>query len=214
MRHTVSRTLLIGSSAGFVSALALALVALTQGLSPAAPLKATAHVVLGPDAVSGSAAALVIGGVIHVVSACFWAVIAVLLMRPIQRTGRPQLWLTGLVTAMIAAAVDYLLMPARLTPGWELALPIWGIALGFAGLGLGLSLGLLVSRALPPAQTTKPVVRDWEQAAPTAPMPVTAPDRLRRPGLNVIDQRQQRIDPANEVTKDPNCDTGGPASGR
>jgi hypothetical protein len=49
-------------------------------------------------------------------------------------------------TAAIAGAVDYGLVPRRLSPGWEHALPPRGVAAGFAALGLGLALGALVTR--------------------------------------------------------------------
>lgn len=214
MNISISRIILIGSSAAAVSAVCLAVAALSLGLSPLLPLKATAHVVLGPDAGLGGTAALLIGGMIHFASACFWAGVAVMILRPARRVGKWQLWLTGLGTALIAGAVDYLLMPQRLTPGWELVLPPWGVVMGMAGLGLGLSLGLLVSRALPPARATD---RRLSHATP-APLdetpPVTGPDLLRMQGAHVIDQRQQRIDPTNQVTLDPNRNSGGPSSGR
>jgi hypothetical protein len=40
---------------------------------------------------------------------------------------------------MVAAVVDYGLVPKRFTPGWEDPLPIRSIAGGFAGLALGLA---------------------------------------------------------------------------
>ena len=54
----------------------------------------------------------------------------------------------GAATAALAATVDYLAMPRRLTPGWELALSIRSIGLTFVGLALGLAGGALLARSL------------------------------------------------------------------
>jgi hypothetical protein len=51
------------------------------------------------------------------------------------------------MTAGVAASVDYLAMPRRLTPGWELALSGRGVGLTFVGLALGLAGGVLLGRA-------------------------------------------------------------------
>jgi len=53
---------------------------------------------------------------------------------PIQPINATSHWV-----AMVAAVVDYGLVPKRFTPGWEDPLPIRSIAGGFAGLALGLA---------------------------------------------------------------------------
>jgi hypothetical protein len=49
---------------------------------------------------------------------------------------------------VIASAVDYGLMPKRLTPGWELALSKTSVALAMAATAAGLGLGGMAARAL------------------------------------------------------------------
>jgi len=49
---------------------------------------------------------------------------------------------------MLAAIVDYGLLPKNLTPGWEEPLPVRSVAGGFGGLALGLALGGLITSRL------------------------------------------------------------------
>lgn len=44
-------------------------------------------------------------------------------------------------TTVLAALVDYGLVPKRLTPGWELALPKSDLAAAYMAMGIGLALG-------------------------------------------------------------------------
>jgi hypothetical protein len=53
------------------------------------------------------------------------------------------------LVSVVAAVVDYGLVPKRLTPGWEEPLPIRSLAGGFAGLALGLAIGGLVTNRGP-----------------------------------------------------------------
>jgi len=50
--------------------------------------------------------------------------------------------------SMLAAIVDYGLLPKNLTPGWEEPLPVRSVAGGFGGLALGLALGGLITSRL------------------------------------------------------------------
>ena len=49
--------------------------------------------------------------------------------------------------AMVAATVDYGLVPKRLTPGWEEVLPGRSVVGGFAAMAVGLALGGMRTRA-------------------------------------------------------------------
>lgn len=136
-----------GLLAGALCALALSLLAARQGLPPWTPLNATSHLIHGPAAAIPDLnwTHTAPGGVIHFASAFFWAAIAVLLLRLLGGTSVHLAWIFGLGTAALAGIVDYGLMPARLTPGWELILMPVEVALGFLALGIGLSLGLIVA---------------------------------------------------------------------
>jgi hypothetical protein len=74
-----------------------------------------------------------------VLSALFWAVPYALWLRRKPGPAPGDIVAGAAATAAIAAAVDYLAMPRRLTPGWELALDRAGIVATFAGLGFGLA---------------------------------------------------------------------------
>jgi hypothetical protein len=81
-----------------------------------------------------------------VLSALFWAVPYALWLRRKPGPAPGDIVAGAAATAAIAAAVDYLAMPRRLTPGWELALDRAGIVATFAGLGFGLAGGALLAR--------------------------------------------------------------------
>lgn len=184
--------LLAGTLAAGLSILALAAAALLRGLPGWMPLNATTHAFYGAEAAAFRGLDLAhtgLGLVIHVASAFFWAGIAVLLTRLADGPHVQLPWAAGAATAVLAGVVDYGLMPARLTPGWELVLPPAGIAAGFAALGLGLALGLWLGQR---------GRRDWPEppAPPPAPRPpimappppVTSPDR-RSPTASAPEER-------------------------
>lgn len=130
----VMGTILSGVVLGTASALA--------GQPVWMPLNATSHGLHGAAAAEFTGMDFRhtgLGLVIHVASSFFWAAVAVVLLRWM---GGRLVWLAGLGTALVAGAVDYGLMPARLTPGWELVLPPAGVIAGLLALGVGLSLGL------------------------------------------------------------------------
>lgn len=106
-------------------------------------------------------------------------------------------------TALLALLIDYGLLPVRARPGWHLVLPFPSVIGGFAALGLGLWLGLCLAKSARPLRSQKlniPAPLQRSESVNTE----TGPSALRHPGKLVIDQRQQRIDPINEVTRDPN----------
>ncbi|WP_240200104.1 MULTISPECIES: hypothetical protein [Paracoccus] len=203
---------LAGAFAAVLSALALGVSSALRGLPVWMPLNATTHALHGPAAATTTAFDLThtgLGAAIHVVSCFFWAAVAVLLIRKAARGGAAVAWLTGLATATIAGLIDYGLMPARLRPGWELVLSPLGVIAGLVALGVGLSLGLIAAQAMAsraPGTSTGldryPPVRNPTKTSQV--IPDSALDRLRQPAPDVLDQRQQRVDPAGAVTDDPN----------
>lgn len=196
---------LAGTLAAVLSALALGLSAMLRDLPPWMPFNATSHVLHGPAAAAVTDANLghtALGAIIHVGSAFFWAAVAILLLRATGGARAGAAWAAGLGTALLAGVIDYGVIPARLSPGWELVLPPWGVVAGLAALGIGIALGLDMVRRRHPPKPIRPVRPVQEPAAEHDPP--TALDRLRRPAPAELDQRQQRIDPAGELTEDPN----------
>jgi len=212
---------LAGTCAALLSALILGGLCAARGLPPWMALNATSH------ALHGAAAAEIavldrahtgLGAAIHVVSCLFWAAVAVLMIRRAAAGGAWLAWTAGLATATMAGLVDYGLMPARLRPGWELVLPPVGVLLGLAALGAGLALGLMAARGLgtrstpdrrrsvgAPGDATAGQDRTLADAGLSTQRPEdSALDRMRRPRPDMLDQRQQRVDPAGTVTADPN----------
>lgn len=162
---------LAGALATALSILVLAAAALMQGQPAWLPLNATTHAIHGPDAAAFRGIDLAhtgLGLLIHVVSAFFWASVAVLLVRLSGASTVRLAWAVGLVTAVLAGVVDYGLMPSRLTPGWELILPPAGVAAGLAALGVGVAVGLVLARR---------GGRHWskEQAMRSPPRALTVP---------------------------------------
>ena len=147
------------------SVLGLGLAALAMGLPFWMPLNATSHALHGPAAAQFTGLDLAhtgLGLVIHVVACGFWAAVAVLMLHDSAHGGATLAWFAGLSTAALAGVVDYALIPARLSPGWELVLPAAGVMAGLASLGVGLALGLWAAD------------RQDRLAPPPAPRPVPA----------------------------------------
>ena len=136
---------LAGAWAAVISILVLGAASLATGQPFWMPLNATSHGLYGPEAAQFTGfdlAHTVVGAVIHVASCFFWAAVAVLMLCGVQRGNMALAAGAGLATAALAGVVDYALMPARLTPGWELVLPPAGVMAGLASMGVGLAIGL------------------------------------------------------------------------
>lgn len=136
---------LAGAWAAVISILVLGAASLATRQPFWMPLNATSHGLYGPEAAHFTGfdlAHTVVGAVIHVAACFFWAGVAVLMLRGVQRGNMALAAGAGLATAALAGVVDYALMPARLTPGWELVLPPAGVMAGLVALGVGLAIGL------------------------------------------------------------------------
>jgi hypothetical protein len=141
----------LAGAGGAVAALgALALLARVEGRSPLQPVNATSHVLHGPAAGARREADLAhtgLGGMVNVGASLFWALPFTWWL--LRRRRPPAAIAAGAAgTAAIAAAVDYGLMPRRLTPGWEHAVSRGAVGATFAALALGLSAGALAARTL------------------------------------------------------------------
>lgn len=199
---------LAGSFAAVLSALALGLSALIRDLPFWMPLNATSHILHGPAAGTVTAfdfSHTAVGVAIHIGSAFFWAAIAIFAIRITGGARISAAWAAGLGTALVAGVVDYGLIPRRLSPGWELVLPAWGVIAGLAFLGIGIALGLVAARGRHSRQQVQPARPVQTLQEPEAQKPPSSPLQARRhPAPDELDQRQQRIDPAGEVTRNPN----------
>lgn len=133
-----------GSCAGIASAAALAVAARAEGKAAVRPINATSHWR------NGQAAALyegfdgthtAVGFLTNHAASLFWAFFFEL-WRARHRPVDPLPMLRdALVMSAVAAAVDYGATPRRFTPGWEFVLSKKGMAIGYAGLAVGLGVG-------------------------------------------------------------------------
>lgn len=148
----LGRALTDGSLAGVLTTAAVALLGRRETGSAAAPINATSHVLYGDEA--GTADAVDVkhtlpGLLINTGAGVFWAFLRELVLDRTRRAGRPgraKSTAASAATAGLAYAVDYHLIPRRLTPGWELRLSRKSVALGFVALGLGLAVAELVRK--------------------------------------------------------------------
>jgi hypothetical protein len=110
-----------------------------------APLAAIAHMIAGPRATSAAPTpGLILAGVmIHAISLLVWGILFALLV------GRLRGWLLLLASLCftgLACVVDYVIVPVRLRPGFELVVTRGELAVVYVVLALGLALGLAVGR--------------------------------------------------------------------
>ena len=212
LTHPIRAFLLAGAGAAVLTIAVLGALSAATGAPWWAPLNATTHVFHGGEAAQVTAADwrhTGVGTIIHVLSCFFWALVALIILLLLRRgigRGLPMPWLAAGLTVLLAALVDYGLMPSRLTPGWELELSTPGVDAGFVALGVGFMPGLLAA-ARPEEPATPPAAVHEPTPGPVPDsMPRSALDQRRHPGPDRIDQRMQRIDPAGKHTSDP----GGP----
>jgi hypothetical protein len=139
-----------GTVAGLVSAAALAALARYEGKGALQPINSTSHWLHGESAARVEQADLAhtaIGFGTHQASAIFWAVLFErwLARRPPRTPAQMLLEAAGM--SAIAAAVDYGLVPKRITPGWEVVLSPRSLVATYGALAVGLAAGALVTQA-------------------------------------------------------------------
>ena len=146
----LANSVISGTVASGVSAAVLAVLARAEGASFLQPINATSPWLQGESA--GDVKELDFkhtgtGLATHQGACVFWASLFEALRATAPYAGPSRIVRDAAAVSMIAAVVDYGLMPRRLRPGWEGPLPIRSVAGGFAGLALGLAVGgLLTSR--------------------------------------------------------------------
>jgi hypothetical protein len=144
LHDTVRYSLLCGIGAGIAANFALSIAGKAEGRSMWQPVNATSHWLWGPDAAKRSSADIAhtaTGATTNQAAAMFWGTIfgIYLASRP-PRSGI-RIFLDAGIMSAIAGAVDYGMVPRRLTPGWELVLPPKSVAAILAAMALGLAAG-------------------------------------------------------------------------
>lgn len=142
------RAAVVGTVASLCVFGALGALSWREGRSAAAPLNATSHVLHGASAGKVERIDLShtgVGSVVNLGASIFWALPFTWWLS--RRSSRPasQIALGAATTATVAGAVDYGLVPRRLSPGWEHALPPRAVATTFGCMAVGLAIGALVT---------------------------------------------------------------------
>jgi hypothetical protein len=140
--------LVSGSIASVVSAGTLAVLAITEGNAAARPINATSHWWHGNRASAVRDIDLAhtgVGYATHHASSVLWALLFETLRARGGKTDVLSIARDATIVSATAAAVDYRLMPRRLTPGWELVLSKSSVAAGLVALAAGLTVGGLIT---------------------------------------------------------------------
>lgn len=140
-----------GTGAALAAMTAITVLSRIEGKGAARPVNATSHVLWGSKEATRDEIDLAHTGAglgINVGSAFFWgAIFALAAPRPAS-TPRRSLIARAFGTTLLAAVVDYAVMPKRLRPGWELVLQARSVAAALAAMGTGLAAGGLVAREM------------------------------------------------------------------
>lgn len=144
------RTLAAGGAAGLLSAAALAWRGRRDAHSAVAPLNATSHIVWGEEALHADRPTLrhtLTGSLLHAGSALMWGLLFDRLLHRLRPPRQAPAVVRSAVEATAAAAVvDLLLLPRRLTPGFERRLSGRSLALVYAALAAGMVAGTMAIR--------------------------------------------------------------------
>jgi hypothetical protein len=149
-KHTLREGLLSGTLAGLLSAAVLLVTGKRETGSAFAPVNAESHWLWGDESLHEDRPTLrhTLAGIItHQLSTVFWATLYAL-VRGERKAVRsvPQALLGGIATSAAAAAVDYVLIPKRLTPGFEHRLSRTSMVGVFAAIAGGIALGAFLLR--------------------------------------------------------------------
>lgn len=149
----VRTTLYSGAGAALAALAAVALLSRLEGHAAARPINATSHVLWGSEDAPREGidmAHTLPGLLINVGSAFFWGAIFAFVTPDASKQTATGVMVRAFGTSLLAAAVDYGLVPPRLRPGWELALRARSVALALAAMGAGLGAGGLAAREVRP----------------------------------------------------------------
>jgi hypothetical protein len=149
-QKTIREGLVSGTLAGLFSAGVLLLTGKRETGSAVAPVNAESHWLWGDESLREDRPTMrhtFTGIVTHQASTVFWATLYALVRgrRNVVRTV-PQALLGGIATSAAAAAIDYTLVPKRLTPGFENRLSTGAMVAVFAAIAGGIAVGSLLLR--------------------------------------------------------------------
>ncbi len=149
-KRTLREGLLSGTLAGLFSAAVLLVTGKRETGSAVAPVNAESHWLWGDESLREDRPTLrhtLTGIVTHQLSTVFWATLYAL-VRGRRNAVRsvPQALLGGIATSAAAAAIDYTLVPRRLSPGFENRLSKGSMVGVFAAIAGGIALGALLLR--------------------------------------------------------------------
>lgn len=137
-----------GTVATLVSTALLAVIGRRESGSAVAPVNAVSHWLWGDESLHADGADLrhtLTGFVTHHLAAVFWASLYSLLHGHRGEARTPvQALAGGIATSAVAYAVDYHVVPQRLTPGWEHRMTPGSLAAAYGSLALGFTLGALL----------------------------------------------------------------------
>lgn len=145
-----------GTGAALAVLATLALLSRREGHAAVRPLNATSRVAFGARRAVRDDVDLRhtgTGVAINVGAAFFWGAVYSLMTRPGPRQSAVRLVGRAFATSLLAAIVDYGLVPRRLRPGWELALRGRSVALALGAMGAGLAGGGLAANRTRRART-------------------------------------------------------------
>jgi hypothetical protein len=144
--NALRRASISGSLASVAMALALAVLARREGKRALQPINATSHWLHGRGAArvrKADAAHTAVGYLTHHASAVFWAYLFELWLGGRRRKVLAVLPRAAAMSG-IAAAVDYGLVPRRLTPGWEHVVSNRSLKAAYVVMGVALAAGALL----------------------------------------------------------------------
>ena len=156
-RAALVRAAAIGTVASVAVHGALAYFGRRAGRSAIAPINATSHIVHGPDAGALDRIDVphtVVGATINHGASIFWALPLAWWLTKDRHLSAADICMGAAATGAIAGAVDYGLVPRRLSPGWHHALPAKSVAGSFGALAAGLAAGALLLRFAEARRTT------------------------------------------------------------
>ena len=145
----VAPALVTGALASVATTGVLAALARAEGKGALQPTNSTSHWLHGDSAGRVRQADIehtLLGYATHHASAVFWAVPFHWWLSRRAPRSRSELLRDAACMAAIAAAVDYGLVPRRLTPGWEAVLSNRSIVATYAALAVGLAAGAMLSQ--------------------------------------------------------------------
>jgi formate-dependent nitrite reductase membrane component NrfD len=139
-----------GSLASILSTAVLALAGARQNRSAAAPINAASHWIWGDESLREDRLTLrhtLLGLLTQHAASIFWAALYSRIYghRP-EAKQWPQALAGAATTCAIAGVVDYMVVPKRLTPGYEHRLSTSAMVAVYAALAAGFALGAAVLR--------------------------------------------------------------------